>query len=264
MRQKFNRLMRDLDEDAKARIKAAQQTGASDWLRCLPSSPSRSFTDLQWKIAARLRLGLKLSRQGSPQLCPLCNIPSPDPIHHPFTCQYSELMKARKERHNVLRDTLIGAFGVWGMPVKREPVISERANLQGDLEIPLAEGPCVLDTSVVHPSPVWNQQNKNPSEATQVRERQKCQKYEDLCKQVEKCFLPFVFQTFGGVGSQALDFFSNLKSRPACNQVHEPCNFVDSMRFRLSSRFMRLNSKLILKWFHLITPLDEGGVMVNH
>jgi hypothetical protein len=76
MRRKFNLLLRalgekDNSEEAKSRIYSAQQTGASDWLRILPSSPSRSFTDMQWKLAARLRLGLKLCRQETPQLCPL-------------------------------------------------------------------------------------------------------------------------------------------------------------------------------------------------
>jgi hypothetical protein len=27
---------------------------------------------------------------------------------------------------------------------------------------------------------------------------------------------------------------------------------------------MRLNSKIILQWFHLISPLHEGGVVVSH
>ena len=134
------------------------------------------------------------------------------------------------------------------MPTKREPVVSDEEHLQGDLEIPLADGPCVIDTSVVHPSPLWNQQNKNPTGATQVRDRQKFKKYEGLCKQGEKSFLSFTFQTFGGMGSHALYFFSYLKARPPCDQIYEPCSFVDSLRFRLSSRFMRLNtcSKLTL------------------
>jgi hypothetical protein len=113
-------------------------------------------------------------------------------------------MKARKDRHNLLRDTLIGAFSSWGMPVKREPVISEQENLQGDLEIHLVDGPLVFYTSVVHPSPVRNQQNKNPTEETQVRDRQKFKKYDRLCKQAEKSFRPFTFQTFGGIGSHAI------------------------------------------------------------
>ena len=89
-------------------------------------------------------------------------------------------------------------------------------------------------------------------------------KYEGLCKQGEKSFLPFTFQTFGGMGSHSLDFFSYLKARPPSDQVYGPCSFLDSLRFRLSSRFMRLNGKVIIQLFHLISPLDEGGVVVNH
>lgn len=134
----------------------------------------------------------------------------------------------------------------------------------GDLELPHPEGPLVIDTSVIHPSVVWHQQNLKPTAATGVREKMKVNKYEKICTLAEKSFLPFVFQAFGGIGSYALDFLGSLKTRPACLHVYEPTKFVDSVRIGLVCKFMRINSKLILKWLHLILPTDSGGVVTNN
>lgn len=137
MRGKVNSLLysASTDDDVKGRIKSAQQTGASDWLRILPSSSSKTFTNEQWRLAARLRLGLKLSPHEPHAVCPLCNAPNPQPHHHPFTCPYVEMKKARTERHNFLRDSLAGAFSKWGIPISKELIIHHQGGLRGGLRV---------------------------------------------------------------------------------------------------------------------------------
>ena len=73
MKSKVHSLLQTADPENQARIRAAQQVGASDWLRSLPTSAAKHLSDRYWKIAARLRLGLRVGRVPLPQVCPLCN-----------------------------------------------------------------------------------------------------------------------------------------------------------------------------------------------
>jgi hypothetical protein len=54
---KYTEVVRELDEDGKARISACCETGANDWLQALPTAPHKRYSDRQWKILVRLRLG---------------------------------------------------------------------------------------------------------------------------------------------------------------------------------------------------------------
>ena len=105
------------------------------------------------------------------------------------------------------------------------------------------------------------QQNLSPSAATGVEERLKCKKYEKACQHQHKVFVPFVMQTFGGIGSKGLDFLRQWKSRPACWYVFGPDNYVSSIRLGLSSRLIKHNSRLLLKWLQLVLPLPSGGTV---
>jgi 2-methylaconitate cis-trans-isomerase PrpF len=122
------------------------------------------------------------------------------------------------------------------------------------------EGPQILDVSVIHPSVVSTQQNNWPAAATRVRENEKRSKYGDLCRDVDKSFIPIVFQTFGGIGRHTLDFLSELQSRPPSFKVFEPVKFVGALRISLGCRFMRSNTNLLIKWLQLVTPASSGGV----
>ena len=57
---------------AQARLQAARQPGAQDWLTALPTKNCQRYTDLQWRLLARLRLGLPVSKHQLPGQCPLC------------------------------------------------------------------------------------------------------------------------------------------------------------------------------------------------
>jgi hypothetical protein len=271
MKNRLYALMRAQDEEMNARLKASQQPGAQDWLSVLPTSNTKQFSDQQWRIAVRLRLGLTVSRSTLPAECPLCD-GMVDALH-PFVCAYSDLKAERTERHNQLRDSLLGMLSAWAFQTKKEPLVKQegqvnssgRANeketrLRGDVELIQTSGPMIVDLSVIHPSAVRNQQNLRPTAATSIREQSKCRKYEQPCQQVHKAFLPFVLQTFGGIGNKGLEFLSNLKNRPACFRVYQPSTYVNAIRHGLVSRLMKTNSNMVIRWLQLISPLKEGGV----
>ena len=119
---------------------------------------------------------------------------------------------------------------------------------------------CIIDVSVIHPSPANTQQNLSVSAATLVREQEKYNYYGKLCKDALKSLVPFAFQTLGGLGNKALDFLSDLKSRPACLRVFDPVNYALATRRNLSCRLMQANCNLLLRWLQLVLPLSQGGV----
>ena len=171
---------------------------------------------------------------------------------------------ARTERHNLLRDVIIGALSAWGFPVEKEPLI-RHGNVhrhRGDFSLPQLNGPLIGDVSIIQPSVMNTQQNLSSSSATLVRERTKFRKYQDLCKRSQKSFLPFVFQTLGGIGNRGLDFLNELKSRPPCLQVFDPPRYVDALRVSLSCRLLRVNSQIVSRWLQLVLPKKSGGVAV--
>jgi hypothetical protein len=260
MKGKVNRYLRDQDEPFIARMKAAQEPGAHDWLRALPNSSIKKFSDVEWRIGVRFRLGLKVTNVEIPDICPLCDAFVDDVGSHAFKCSYADLMNGRTERHNKLRDAIIGALSSWGFPTEKEPKIESESQLRGDVEVVQTDGPVILDVSVIHPSVVGTQQNLRPSAATKVRERSKMNKYEKVCQDVGKKVLPFVFQSYGGIGEKALGFLSELKNRPASLYVYQPVRFVESVRESLSCRLMRSNTRLVTRWLQLVSPVSSGGV----
>ena len=136
------------------------------------------------------------------------------------------MKSTRTERHNNLRDTLLGALSAWGIDTEKEPIIQQGKSFRGDVGVTQSHGPCIIDVSVIHPSPANTQQNLSVSAATLVREQEKYNYYGKLCNDAQKLLVPFAFQTFGGIGKHALDFLSDLKHRPACLRVFDPGTWV--------------------------------------
>jgi hypothetical protein len=256
-------LQHSSDGEDKARIRASQQPGAQDWLGSLPTSSAKSFSDMQWQLAVRLRLGLRINKRSLPTNCPICEGEVHDINTHAFECNYSEMKTARTERHNMLRDVLIGGLSAWGFQVEKEPLIEQGRSFRGDLLVPHANGPVILDVAVSHPSATHTQQNVYTSGGTMVRERLKNQYYSAMCRRVQKEFTPFVLQTWGGIGSQGLSFFQDLKSRPACLRVFDPVGYVGALRQTLSCRLIKANIDILTRWLQLSLPMESGGVIFS-
>jgi hypothetical protein len=247
---------------AQARLQAARQAGAQDWLTALPTKPCQRYTDLQWRLLARLRLGLPVSQHQLPGQCPLCQALVDDLGLHALACSHREMRQHRDNRHNQLRDALIGSFLHWGIITEKEPSIQEGSLERGDIEIAQPQGPVVLDVSVTSFTSIntKHQQKRTPSAATTVREREKTNKYETSCTQQNKEFRPLVFQNLGGIGNKGLDFLKELKSRPPCMRVSNSAQFVEATRKKLGCLLMHSNAHMVLRWLHLVLPPDRGGV----
>jgi hypothetical protein len=256
----FYHILDRADVAEKARLQAARQAGSQDWLTALPTRACQRFTDLQWRILARLRLGLPVSNREVPEVCPLCQTFVEDLGQHALECGHVEMTNHRTNRHHKLRDTLIGSFIAWGMITDKEPVISQGSQKRGDVEIYLPQGSVILDVSVTAVSPFKGRQRNHPSEATSIREEEKIRKYRESCTQQNKDFRPFTFQNLGGIGGKGLDFLNELKSRPPYLQVVNSKRYVDSLRKKLGCILMHSNAQMLLRWLHLVLPPSGGGI----
>jgi hypothetical protein len=262
--QRMDGLFRDLLEalpvDAKSRLQAASQVGAADWLIALPTNPRKQLSDAEWRMMARLRLGLAVSPLPIPDVCRLCSKHTQGSIDHAFTCSHGELASRRVDRHNAIRDSIAGSLTYWGMSAKTEQKINTSMKKRSDVEILQPEGICAVDVSVIHPSPLLHQQYIKPTYATLVREREKINKYLALAKEAEKIFIPFVYQTYGGMGSKALDFLKELYDRPSNLRVTDPTLFVRELRLRLSCLVQRRNCGMLRRWLILAMPTSTRSV----
>jgi hypothetical protein len=260
---KFHSLLEEeVNGTGKSRLQAARQPGAQDWLTALPTKACQRFTDLQWRLLVRLRLGLPVCNRELPGQCPLCQDLVEDLGQHAIACSHPEMRQHRDNRHNKLRDALIGSFLHWGMITEKEPCIREGSLERGDVEITQPQGPVLLDVSVasVFSTRAKHQQQSNPSAATGIREQEKINKYGQSCAQQNKDFRPLVFQNLGGIGKKGLAFFNELKSRPPCLRVAHSAQFVDATRKKLGCLLMHSNAHMVLRWLHLVLPPDRGGV----
>jgi hypothetical protein len=259
---KFYDLLNKNNPTGKARLQAARQAGAQDWLTALPTKACQQYTDLQWRLLARLRLGLSVSKHELPGQCPLCQDFVEDLGQHALACNHHEMKNHRDNRHNKLRDALIGSFLHWGMITEKEPLIQQGSLQRGDIEICQPQGSVVLDVSVtsVLSATAKGKQIRTPSAATTIRESEKTSKYRTSCIQQNKEFRPLVFQNLGGIGNKGLDFFQELKSRPPCLRVSNSAQFVEATRRKLGCLLMHCNAHMVLRWLHLVLPPNRGGV----
>jgi hypothetical protein len=111
------------------------------WLSALPTSPVKRFSELQWRIGVRMRLGLLLTREPISDLCPLCGNFVEDLGYYTFKCPYSENQNARVERHNQLSDILIGDLVSWGFSVEKESLIQTKSWHRDNIEVMYSDSP---------------------------------------------------------------------------------------------------------------------------
>ena len=87
------------------------------------------------------------------------------------------------------------------------------AGKRPDVHIYFPSSRSMVDVSVIHPGAVsFARQAQVPLFAAHHRERQKTTKYRMVAEAESASFVPFVLETFGGFGTQALKFVSDVAS----------------------------------------------------
>jgi len=117
-------------------------------------------------------------------------------------------------------------FG-WCCPFLEPKGLDGTGSRRPDIQVHFPDGSCLVDASITHPAaktyaPMGS---TTPLSAAIYRERFKHRKYDIIAADEKSPFYPFVMETFGGFGPEALVFLSRLsKSHSALSTSPAPKN----------------------------------------
>eukprot|EP00456_Euglypha_rotunda_P049757 TRINITY_DN3993_c0_g2_i4.p1 TRINITY_DN3993_c0_g2~~TRINITY_DN3993_c0_g2_i4.p1 ORF type:complete len:427 (-),score=23.61 TRINITY_DN3993_c0_g2_i4:53-1333(-) len=192
----------------KARLRSIRGKQAGAWLTALPTTPALTLSDLHFRVASRLRLGLP-PQDHLPANCKCGANLRTDP-HHFLSCKYIK-RAAATHRHNMILNKLSFVLSKAGAAVYIEPNWFE--GKRPDAQVNFVHENVMIDASVTHPSsPSLCQGAANkPLSAAEKREKQKIAKYDELAKSEECRFVPFVLESFGSFGNRAIKFIREIR-----------------------------------------------------
>jgi hypothetical protein len=189
--------------------------GSSDWLRATPStSTSATFIpDEAFQYACRYRLNLPSHDIDTADCC-LCmkkQAVKNDSWHY-LSCMKSLGGNKITARHHGIRNILANFATKSGAIVEIEPSHCFSDNLlRPDLEIIMGSQRYFIDVTIISPT--------NPSNlsyglkllgAAAYKEKMKQNKYAKLSNEAGASFIPFVIESYGGLGKQAKKFIETL------------------------------------------------------
>jgi hypothetical protein len=195
---------------ALAHFTACSADFASAWKRAAPTQPLTTLLDKQYRIAARLNLGLPplSSDHQLPANCPLCkkgeNAVAEDPWHY-LVCK-SQSYREVSTRHHAVKDALYRAVLLTGGQAVREVKgLDVNSMLRPDLQIVYPGRHVLTDIAVVHPLAVYGRSQPENSTATaKDMEGKKRRKYAAIAKRHDAELIPFAVETCGGLGPDAI------------------------------------------------------------
>ncbi len=99
-----------------------------------------------------------------------------------------------------------------GVPLIEPKGLDGTGGLRPDIQIHFPTGPVLVDGSITHPlsKSYVNMAAITSLSAAAAREHIKHLKYDALAVEEKSTFIPFVMETFGGYGKEALKFISRL------------------------------------------------------
>jgi hypothetical protein len=138
-----------------AHLKSVTAKGAWTWKTVVPTTKDLELTDTQYRIAARLNLGLSpmAGTRALPSTCPICtklNTIRDDPWHF-MTCQ--KLPKGEVSvRHDEVESALFRSALIMGLQAVRQPAgLDTLSDLRPDLMVILPGRRILTDVAICHP-----------------------------------------------------------------------------------------------------------------
>lgn len=228
-------------------LSAAPQSGA--FLSVLPTERAYRLTDEQMRLAVRKRLGMLPAASLATDSCLSCHarntvneprfLDVPDHFH--ACIGKAPAGSSGTSRHHRLVDVLGGLARSVGYTVIREPPFEEiavassevdprtgesfeaesirRDDLRGDLLLIRGDERLLIDVTVVRPTAPTHL--NNPTLAPQANglataaaaERAKHAKYDEACRLRRWKMIPFAFESYGSLGSEARRLLNTLASK---------------------------------------------------
>ena len=181
----------------------------------LPVSAGLRFEDMDFTVAVRYRLGLRVSTAALPTHCTRCKQFNIDVSgQHALRCGAQAFKVSRSRRHDRLRNIIASVLRRWGVSMEVEPAVDDTTADRGDLLANFEGSPAAVDVSVADALAYLSCQKSSPIGATQLRDRMKLRKYQERYQKRGVSFFPISLQSLGGLGQKTLDFLSFLRTRP--------------------------------------------------
>ena len=236
-----------------ARLKAVQAPGSSNWITAFPSGPDTTMTDFQFCTASFMRLNIHPTLCTKEAIaftedCLSCHTEgalNQNPWHW-VGC--NSHLKDFTTRHDSLCNVLARHIGLLHAEVVNEPTDEfVDSDLRPDLKVSLHQQVYYFDFTVAHPLTESNLISAQAVLGTTMRsEGIKDDKYLDFCKQLGAEFVPFAFETYGGLGAKAKKFLSSL-ARFARENSHviPPGEIMNSLRYSLAVVLQKGNALIV-------------------
>jgi hypothetical protein len=194
---------------------------ASAWKRAAPTQPLTTLLDRQYRIAARLNLGLKplSSDHQLPADCPLCSkgkdAVAKDPWHY-LSCN-TQRKREVSSRHNAVVDALYHAVLLTGGQAQREVHgLQADSQLRPDLRIVYPGQHVLTDVAISHPLAFAGRRSAGSALAAATStQRLKRSKYAAIATRHQAELLPFVAETCGGLASDAVELLDVISGAAA-------------------------------------------------
>ena len=203
----------------KARLLACRTKHSGDWLTVFPSTYHFCLLDSHFTLAVRLRLGLP-PQDDLPLYCKCKFLLASDPNHF-LSCKLFRRTTVTT-RHDTMVQLLCNFTRSAGCAVFIEPKgLDGVGGKRPDALIHFPSRCVHLDGSITHPAATTYapMASKTPLVAAKNREGMKHSKYDLIAANEKSSFVPFVMETFGGFGGEALNF---LKQISRCHSDQNP------------------------------------------
>jgi len=240
----------------RARLKAASADKASLWITAAPTSPETRLDDSSFQLAVRHLLGLRPA-DILPLRCPFCNHANGDlqtNPWHPLSCPRLA-GTASTSRHDTGVQTIAGWISKLGGYVKTErplKLMTKNGEIEiiPDIDAQLDDQRYLIDYSQVDvtcPTHVDKGATVPLAVAAEI-ERKKHAIYRELAEQIrpKPIVVPFVVESYGGLGVEATDFVKKLITKAATMaSVWQPSEFVHSIFWSIACATQRWNSRIM-------------------
>jgi len=208
----FNTLASSSNLLNKARILCCAAPHAGAWIRALPFLRNR-LSNLEWSISMKRWLGIPVFEKE--HVCVACNKEAMDIFgNHAIVCSTKG---DRIKRHNAIRDCFFDfcSAAAWG-PVKEKPFLfSGSCERPADILIPNYSAgkdlavdfavTCPLQSAYLHEAA-----NTSLYACNKYAEDIKLAKFQNRVQLEGLDYLPFVFESFGGLSMDTESFISKL------------------------------------------------------
>lgn len=194
----------------RARLLSNSAKNAGSWITTLPFTKELTISDVNFRLAVRLRLGLP-PQDDLPKCCP-CSVELTSELDHFLSCTRLR-RSAATTRHDMLVRLLDRFIRRAGGATYVEP--NWLGGQRPDIHVCFPDSRYLLDASVTHPAaPSYCRASAfTLLHAATDREKRKTTKYKALATEEGSAFVPFVMETYGGFGPKAGRFLGDLVRR---------------------------------------------------